>query len=164
MTGFKFKTTEEHFNLFDFHDCHIKRIEEENGNIVLEFAYVYISEQHPLNPYPVAKSTGPCKATFTDVSTHQAILYIEAQPAAIYIEGKETEFEEVPVSLIDLAQMEIVKSAKKANEKGFIFDFFGIDWKTSEFCGLAIKAEGFILEWGEFEEDAWYVNWDSGEK
>lgn len=167
MKSYKFETTNEYFDYLDFHDCFVEKIQVENDVIIIDFEYVNISEQHPLNPYKVAKSTGRCRLTFNNVSFSKALLYI-VSPVLIADWGeegeKESEFVEKQVLFSDLEEMEFLTfEEKKVENNSFIFDMQGLDWRTQDFCGLIIHAKNFTFQWNEFTDDAWYVGWDNQE-
>ena len=171
MKSYKFETTNEYFDYLDFHDCFVEKIQVGIDVIIIDFEYVNISEQHPLNPYKVAKSTGQCRLTFNEVAFSKAFLYIDLNPVLISDweeeeeDEEESEFEEKQVLITDLVEMEFLKFEEKRVENDcFIFEIFGLDWRThGGFCGLRIHAKNFTLQWNELTDDAWYVGWDNQE-
>lgn len=165
MKSYKFETTNEYFDFLDFHDCFVEKMVVEKETIIIDFEYIYISEQHPLNPFEVAKSTGPCRLIFNEVAFSKAFLYIDLNPVLIsdWEEEKESEFEEKQVLFTDLVEMEFLTfKEKRVKNDCFIFEIFGLDFRTQKgFCGLRIHAKNFTLQWNELTDDAWYVGWDN---
>jgi hypothetical protein len=88
----KYRTTNEYFEFLDFHDCMVEAIKIEKDIVIIDFEFIYISNEHPLNPYKVAKSTDKCRLTFNNVQMHKAIMYLD--------DDKEKE-----VQLTDLVEM-----------------------------------------------------------
>ena len=144
MNTWKYKTTNEFFDYLDFHDCVVEKIIVERGIIIIDFESVYISPEHPLNSYGIAKSTDRCRVTFNVVTDSVAIIHFD--------DGTEKQ-----VLITDLEEMEFLQFDQKQLESYFIFEMFGTDWRTHQFCSIQIKAISFTLEWNDFTEDAWYV-------
>lgn len=144
MNSWKYQTTNDYFDYLDFHDCIVEEIIIEKDIVTIHFEFIYISNDHPLNPYRVAKSTDKCKLTFYNVKMSKAIIYIN--------DDKEKE-----VLLTDLDGMEFLEVKQQLVEKEFKYEIFGTDWKTHNFCSIKLKAKSFKVEWNEFTEDAWYV-------
>jgi hypothetical protein len=140
----KFQTSNEYFDFLDFHDCCVRNVRLTDDSITIEFEFIYVLGDHPLNPYDVAKSTDVCELTFHGVTQSKAVLYV----------GENVE---QPVSEVDLVKMEVLKFDQNKASKGYIFELFGTDWRTHEFCGWKIHANGFSLCWNNFNDDAWYA-------
>ncbi|SFC45301.1 hypothetical protein [Bacillus sp. UNCCL81] len=143
MNSWKYQTTNDYFDYLDFHDCIVEEIKIENNIVTIYFEFIYISNDHPLNPYKVAKSTDKCKLTFYNVKISKAIIYLDDE-------------QEKEVQLIDLDGMEFLEVKQQLVEKDFIYEIFGTDWKTHNFCSIKLKAKSFKVEWNEFTGDAWY--------
>ncbi|WP_282020900.1 hypothetical protein [Planomicrobium okeanokoites] len=161
MDRYRFSTTDQYFEEMNFHDCFITSVQAASSDLSVELDYIYISEKHPLNPNAAAKSTDRCRLIFKDVSSVRAELYVDVNPQRpidIKASEQESKLETRPVETAYLNKMEIETFSmnQSENEKEFILQ--GIDWKTHEFCGLIVRCEGFIVEWNDFLEDAWYVN------
>ncbi len=144
MNSWKYQTTNNYFDYLDFHDCIVEDIKIEKDNVTIYFEFIYISKDRPLNPYKVAKSTDKCKLTFYCVKMIKAIIYID--------DDKEKE-----VQHTDLDGMEFLEVKQQLADQYLIYEIFGTDWKTHNFCSIKLKAKSFKLEWNEFTEDAWYV-------
>ncbi|MFF2879037.1 hypothetical protein ACFVR2_22340 [Gottfriedia sp. NPDC057991] len=144
MNPWKYQTTNDYFDYLDFHDCIVEEIKIEKDIVTIDFEFIYISNDHPLNPFKVAKSTDKCKLTFYNVKMSKAIIYINDD-------------QEKEVKLIDLDGMEFLEVKQQLVEQDFIYEIFGTDWKTHNFCSIKLKAKSFKVEWNEFTEDAWYV-------
>ncbi|KQL32973.1 hypothetical protein AN960_23740 [Bacillus sp. FJAT-25509] len=144
MNPWKYQTTNDYFDYLDFHDCIVEDIKIEKDIVTIYFEFIYISKDHPLNPYKVAKSTDQCKLTFYNVKMSKAIIYLD--------DDKEKE-----VQLLDLDEMEFLEFKQLHVGQDFVYEMFGSDWKTHHFCSIKLKAKSFKLEWNEFTEDAWYV-------
>ncbi|PSL40946.1 hypothetical protein B0H99_10378 [Planomicrobium soli] len=143
----QFKTTEKNFEHLNFHDCRTTGIYAEKDKVIIDFEFVYISEEHPLNPYPVAKSTDACHLIFHGVSIMRPIGYIENQ--------------KVPLALHELDGMEFLTVTEQKVDSVYVYDIFGAKNHSSiGFHGLILHAEGFTMHWNEFTEDAWYVGWN----
>jgi hypothetical protein len=140
----KYKTTNYYFDYLDFHDCVVEEIKVENETVLIDFEFIYISENHPLNPYVVPKATDKCRLTFNGVTMIKAIIHFD--------DGTEKE-----VPIVDLEEMEFLKFDQSSIGNDFIFEMFGTDWKTHQFCSIKLKATNFTLEWNEFTDDAWYA-------
>ncbi|MFC4712995.1 hypothetical protein [Planococcus dechangensis] len=166
MDSFRFLTTDQHFEDLNFHDCHVKSVQEASNDLIVELEYIYISEKHPLNPNAAAKSTDPCQLIFKDVSSVKAELYVDITPQNIAdhtASEHETKLETKLVQPEYLNKMEIETFVLNRIEKENVFNLQGIDWKTHEFCGLIIRSKGFTVEWNDFLEDAWYVDFEGTE-
>lgn len=163
MDRHHFFTTDQYFEELNFHDCHIKFVQEATNKLIVELEYIFISEKHPLNPYAVAKSTDRCRLIFEDVSSVKAELYVDVnleKNSENTITDQETKLETRPVQPEYLNNMEIETFEMNQTEKENTFNLQGIDWKTHEFCGLIIRAKLFTVEWNNFLDDAWYVNFE----
>jgi hypothetical protein len=166
MDSYRFLTTDQHFEELNFHDCHIKSVQEASNDLIVELEYIYISETHPLNPNATAKSTDRCRLTFKDVSSVKAELYMDVPTqniADLTASEQETQLKTKLVRPEYLNKMEIETFEMNRTEKENIFTLQGIDWKTHEFCGLIIRSKGFTVAWNEFLEDAWYVDFEGTE-
>ncbi|MFD4707228.1 hypothetical protein ACFWM3_20495 [Gottfriedia sp. NPDC058432] len=144
MNPWKYETTNDYFEFLDFHDCIVEEIKIEKDIVTIDFEFIYISNEHPLNPYKVAKSTDKCRLTFNKVEVSKAIIFLD--------DDKEKE-----VRLTDLNEMEFLEVKQQPVDEHFIYEMFGTDWKTNNFCSIKLKAKSFKVEWNEFTEDAWYV-------
>ena len=144
LNTWNYKTTNDFIDYLDFHDCIVEKIIIEKDLLIIDFEFVYVSEKHPINPYGVAKSTDRCRLTFNEVESSSAIIYFD-------------EDKEKVVPIADLAEMEILGFKSKPLERYFLFEMFGTDWRTHQFCGIKVKAKNFTLQWNKFDEDAWYV-------
>ncbi|MBB5181588.1 hypothetical protein HNQ44_003053 [Planomicrobium koreense] len=167
MTCYRFSTTDQYFEDLDFHDCSLVSIQESSNEIIIELDFFNLSEKHPLNPGVNAVSTDSCLLTFQDVSSASAELYIDVNPQSIadYLEGeKESKLETKFVHIPYLNKMEIASFKVERSEHESIFNLQGLDWKSSELCGLIVQAKSFTLEWNEFLEDAWYVGFEESTK
>lgn len=114
MNSWKYQTTNEYFDYLDFHDCIVEEIIIEKDIVTIHFEFIYISNDHPLNPYKVAKSTDKCKLTFYNVKMSKAIIYID--------DDKEKE-----VQLTCLDGMEFLEVKQQLVEQDFIYEIFGTD-------------------------------------
>lgn len=167
MRSYLFSTTVQYFEDLDFHDCSIVSIHESSNEIIVELDFFNLSEKHPLNPSANAVSTDPCRLTFQEVSSASAELYMDddPQPIADYLRAeKESKLETKSVHIPYLNKMEIESFKVERSENESVFNLQGLDWKSSEFCGLIVHAKGFTLEWNEFLEDAWYVGFEESTK
>lgn len=144
MNSWKCETTNDYFEFLDFHDCVVDEIKFEKDIVTISFEYIYISNEHPLNPYKVAKSTDKCRLTFNNIEISKAIIILD--------DDKEKE-----VRLTDLDEMEFLEVKQQPDDEDYIYEMFGTDWKTNNFCCIKLKAKNFKLEWNEFTDDAWYV-------
>ncbi|NMH73254.1 hypothetical protein HF078_09230 [Bacillus sp. RO2] len=144
MHTWKYKTTNDFFEYLDFHDCVVEKTIVEKGTVIIDFEFVYVSPDHHLNPYGVAKSTDRCRLTFNEVTDSHCIIHF----------GDGTEKQ---VLITDLEEMEFLQFNQKPLDSYIIFEMFGTDWRTHQFCSIQIKAISFTLEWNDFTEDAWYV-------
>lgn len=163
MNSYRFLTTDQYFEELNFHDCLINSVQASSNDLFVELEYIYISEKHPLNPYAAAKSTDRCRLIFKDVSSVKAELYVDVNPQNTFdntASEQETKLETKPVQPEYLNKMEIETFEMNRTEKEKVFHLQDIDWKTHEFCGLIIRAKGFIVEWNDFLEDAWYVDFE----
>jgi len=144
LNSWEYKTTNHYFDYLDFHDCCVEEIKVEKDMAIFEFEFVYISKIHPLNPYKVAKATDRCKLTFKGVTMIKLIIHFD--------DGIDKE-----VPIVELEEMEFLTFSQSSIRNNFIFEMFGTDWKTKQFCSIKLKANNFTLEWNRFTEDAWYV-------
>jgi hypothetical protein len=144
--SWKYRTTNQYFDHLDFHDCVVEKLFVENETVFIDFEFVYISKSHPLNPYGVPKATDKSRLTFNGVTMVKAIIYFD--------DGEERE-KEIPI--VDLEEMESLKFDQSPIGSDFIFEIFGTDWKTNQFCSIKLKATNFTLEWNDFTDDAWYA-------
>jgi hypothetical protein len=144
MDSYRFLTTDQHFEELNFHDCHIKSVQEASNDLIFELEYIYISETHPLNPNATAKSTDQCRLIFKDDSSVKAELYMDLTTLKIADHAaleQETPLETKLVRPEYLNKMEIETFEVNRTEKESIFTLQGIDWKTHEFCGLIIRSK-----------------------
>ncbi len=146
MDSWKYKTTNDYFDYISFHDCGVTNIEVKTNTVIIDFEFLNISENHPLNPYTVAKETDHCRLTFNEVTMDNATVH--------YDNGTDKE-----VIITELDEMEFLQINQKRKNNQYLYEIFGTDWKTKQFCSIKIKAEGFIIEWNGFKDDAWYVGW-----
>ncbi|MFJ7973765.1 hypothetical protein [Psychrobacillus sp. NPDC096389] len=144
MKTWKYRTTNTFFDYLDFHDCLVEKIIVEKDKVIIEFRFIYVSAEHPLNPNDVAKSTDKCRLTFYGVTDSAAVIHLD--------EGMEKQ-----VLITDLEEMEFLKFTQKPLGNLMIFDMFGTEWKTHQFSSIQITAISFTLEWNDFTENAWYV-------
>jgi len=144
MKTWKYKTTNKFFDYLDFHDCVVEKTIVEKDTVILNFEFVYVSPEHPLNPYGVAKSTDKCRFTFYGVTDINAVIHFD--------EGMEKQ-----VLITDLEEMEFLQFNQKPLGIFMIFQMFGTDWRTHQFSSIQIIAISFTLEWNDFTENAWYV-------
>ncbi|MEH6939358.1 hypothetical protein V7056_16160 [Bacillus sp. JJ664] len=100
----------------NFHDCIVEEIKIEKEIVANDFENIYISNEHPLNPYKVAKSTDKCRLTFNKVEMSKAIIFLE--------DDKQRE-----VRLTDLDEMEFLEVKQQPVDEDFIYEMFGADWK-----------------------------------
>ncbi|WKA56674.1 hypothetical protein [Planococcus shixiaomingii] len=147
MNG-QFETTHEYFRHLNFRDCHTTGIYVENDQVFVDFEFVYISENHPLNPHPVAQSTDACRLIFKGVSVIRPIGYVEDN-------------QKEPLALHELEGMAFLAVTEQKVGTLYVYDIFGSQKKhVTSFHGLILHTEGFSLHWNEFTEDAWYAGWD----
>ncbi|UPM55452.1 hypothetical protein [Gottfriedia acidiceleris] len=144
MNTWKYETTNDYFEFLDFHDCIVEEIKIEKDIVTIDFEFIYISNEHPLNPFKVAKTTDKCRLTFNKVEDSKAIIFLD--------DDKEKE-----VHLTDLDEMEFLEVKQHPVNEDYIYEMFGTDWKTNNFCSIKINAKSFKVEWNEFTETAWYV-------
>lgn len=144
MKTWKYKTTHDFSDYLGFHDCRVQKIIVEKDTIIIDLEFVYVSPEHPLNPFDVAKSTDKCRLTFYGVTDDHAVIHFD--------EGVEKQ-----VLINDLEEMEFLQFTQKSLGTCMIFDMFGTDWRTHQFSSIQIIAISFTLEWNDFTEDAWYV-------
>lgn len=166
MDSYHFCTTDHYFDDLDFHDCHITGVKKVSHDLFIELEYIYVSDKHPLNPNATAKSTDQCRLIFKGVSSVKAELYVDINPqklSDIATSEQESKLEVKPVEPEYFNKMEIETFEIDRTGKDSIFNLQGLDWKTHEFCGLIIWSKGFIVEWNNFLEDAWYVNFEGTE-
>ncbi|WP_239617924.1 hypothetical protein [Cohnella mopanensis] len=55
MELWKYTTTDDYFDLLDFHDAVVEKIEVTENQIIVDIESINILPQHPLNPFDVAK-------------------------------------------------------------------------------------------------------------
>lgn len=144
LNTWNYKTTNDFIDYLDFHDCIIEKIIIEEDLLIIDFKFIYVSEKHPINPYSVAKSTDRCRLTFNKVASISSTIHFD-------------ENKEKVVPITDLEEMEILEFKSKPLESFILFEMFGTDWRTYQFCGINVKAKNFTLQWNKFAEDAWYV-------
>ncbi|GLX67535.1 hypothetical protein [Paenibacillus glycanilyticus] len=144
MESWRFQTTNEYIDFLDFHDCIVSNIKITSGFITVQFEFINVSPEHPLNPFEVAKSTGVCELTFHGVTHCKAILFNEENVEQL-----------VPAE--NLIEMEVLKFDQNMVTLGCIFRIFGTEWRSQKFCEWNIQAQGFSVCWNDFNEDAWYV-------
>lgn len=141
MKTWKYKTTNDFFDYLDFHDCVVEKTIVEKDTVIIDFEFVYVSPEHSLNPYSVAKSTDKCRLTFYGVTDSNTVIHFD--------DGIEKQ-----VLITDLEEMELLEFNQKPLG---IFTMFGTDGRTHQFSSIQIIAVSFTLEWNEFTENAWYV-------
>lgn len=144
---YTYKTTNEYFDLLNFHDCPVQQVTVEDNTITFDFEFLYISEEHPLNPHETAKSTDPCRLTFSGVTKFQA---------RVNTDGKSLGGLVKPVELV---KMEFLEVKQEVVDDYIVYEILTDGRGFSGFCEITIKARGFTLELNEFLEDAWYVGW-----
>jgi hypothetical protein len=145
MNNWKYKTTNDFLPNLDFHDCRVRKIEDEINAIFIDLEFVYVLPDHPLNPYKVAKLTDSCRLSFIGVTESNGEIHFD--------NGTEKQ-----VLLTELDKMEFLEFKEKPDNNSFIFEVFGTDWKTHQFCSFKVLAKKFTLEWNQFTKDAWYVS------
>lgn len=166
MNSYRFFTTDQYFDDLNFHDCHITYVKKVSNDLFIELEYIYVSDNHPLNPNATAKSTDQCRMIFKGVSSVRAELYVDANHQSLSdntSSEQASKLEARPVEPEYFNKMEIETFNIDRTVKDNTFNLQGLDWKTHEFCGLIIQSKGFIIEWNNFLEDAWYVNWEGTE-
>ncbi|MFS0840390.1 hypothetical protein [Paenibacillus sp. 1P03SA] len=145
MKLWKKSSTDAHFDDIDFHDALVERIEVKEREIIVELESVNILPGHPLNPYDVAKNTDRCRLIFRQVLSNQAVIYSPEENVS------------QPIPCTDFKRLEILKFEHFQSGESQIFKIFGAD---EQFCEWEVRAEGFVLQWNEFREDAWFVGWE----
>lgn len=145
MKTWKYKTTNKFFDYLDFHDCVVEKTIVEKDTVIIDFEFIYVSPEHPLNPYGVAKSTDNCRLTFYGVTDKNAVIH--------YDDGMEKQ-----VLITDLEEMEFMQFDQKPLGTSMIFEMSGTDGRTHQFSIIQIIAISFTLEWNDFTENAWYVD------
>jgi hypothetical protein len=144
MKSWKYSTTNDYFDYISFHDCVVVNIEVTTKAVIIDFEFLNISEKHPLNPYTVAKETDFCRLTFNDVTLNNTTIH--------YDNGTDKE-----VIITKLDEMEVLQINQKHQDNRYLYEIFGTDWKTQQFCSIKIIADGFVIEWNEFKGDALYI-------
>lgn len=140
----KYRTTNDYIQFISFHDCVAGDIRLEKDTVVFYLEHVDITENHPLNPFKVAKSTDRGRLEFSGVRMNEAIIYCE--------DGRDKE-----VVITDLLELEILQFNQTFNGTNYIFEISGIHWDEGQFCSVKVEAEKFILEWNDYMDDAWFA-------
>ncbi|MCA1061811.1 hypothetical protein LCL96_23250 [Rossellomorea aquimaris] len=144
--NWKYNTSNDYIEYLSFHDCLVESIKLEDETVLFGLEYVYISEEHPLNPYNVAKSTGRSRLLFNGVSLNKAINHLD--------DGSNQQ-----VFITDLGELEILRLDQIRMGDYFSFDILCANRNTGTFCSIKIEAKNFTLEWNEYLNDAWFVGW-----
>ncbi|SEG75668.1 hypothetical protein [Paenibacillus sp. UNC499MF] len=144
MKAWEKSSTDSYFDDIDFHDALVERIEVKEWEIIVELESVNILPGHPLNPYDVAKNTDRCRLIFRQVISNEAVIYSPEENIP------------QPIQCSDFKSLEILKFERFQSGESQLFKIFGAD---DQFCEWEVRAEGFVLQWNEFREDAWFVGW-----
>ncbi|WP_379136712.1 hypothetical protein [Paenibacillus sp. sgz500958] len=140
----KYSTTDEYFDLLDFHDAVVEKIQVMENQIVVEIESINILAGHPLNPYEVAKNTDKCSLIFVHPISSEATLFLEDKNLR-HIEST------------DFKELEILKFDRYKQNDGYLYEIFGSD---NTFCEWKVQAKGLILDWNDYVGDAWFVGWE----
>ncbi len=143
MNTWRYCTNDAYFDLLDFHDAVVEKIEVIEDQIIVDIESINILPHHPLNPFDVAKNTGKCRLVFEKYINSEAIVFIK---------------DNIPqdIECTDFLELEILKFDRKEQIDYLHFEIFGSD---NGFCEWRVIAKGFSLYWNDFIADAWFVNW-----
>ncbi|WCN38806.1 hypothetical protein [Aneurinibacillus uraniidurans] len=144
METWKYSTTADYFDLLDFHDALVEKIEVNKGEITVDIESINILPHHPLNPFDVAKNTDKCRLVFVEPIKNEAIYFNN---------------DNIPqrIECTNFKELEIMKFDCKQHFEYYLYEIFG---SANGFCEWKVVAKGFYLYWNDFVADAWFVNWN----
>lgn len=147
----RYSTTQQ-FQLINFHDSVIDKIEHEHKTINLHLAFANLHAGHIENTKNNAVSIKPCILTFTGIKSTEAKVFDD--------KGKVYRKHPEPASPLDseILETSILSPNGAFADSGLtgygLKGFHAAGWSEWE-----IWCEGFELQWDVFDGEAWWVNW-----
>lgn len=176
---FQFQNTFEHIS---FHDCIIKQLEWDNGNLVLHFDWLDMLKTHPANDTGKAKQTDNALVCFENVKVIKSEWHDDAKAVANAFEKKkksgdtgvvlDIDPEEIEIKDIDfddalrglwIVSLDIERSGEtyicKIDGHGLYQDFQDVrDFSKSIREIIEFEYKNARIHFNNFVCDAWFAN------